>query len=200
MVEYHSICPQSQRQKISPCCPWSSHVSDLNAATQGTRSTLPSFFVGCLTSLQHASVSQGWICSNNFMCCHTDTEVADQTYISPSHSILTLGRPVPVLTLQRQVPGRVATGAPILKSLVWLDPEKSWHKRDFNPRSSVLEVDALTTRTMRQSLPSTWCSKLSTRTGWPGVRTLWLNEIVWSTTSALVWQHAPWSEQVCPWC
>ena len=38
--------------------------------------------------------------------------------ISPSHSILTPGGPVPVLTLKRQEPGRVATGVPILKSLV----------------------------------------------------------------------------------
>ena len=37
---------------------------------------------------------------------------------SPSHSILTSGRPVPVLTLYRHAPGRVATGVPILKSLV----------------------------------------------------------------------------------
>ena len=37
-------------------------------------------FVGCLTSQQHASVSQGQICSDNFMCCHTEIEVADQTF------------------------------------------------------------------------------------------------------------------------
>ena len=37
---------------------------------------------------------------------------------SPSHSILTPGRPVPALTLYRQAPCRVATGVPILKSLV----------------------------------------------------------------------------------
>ena len=37
-------------------------------------------FVGCLTSKQQASVSQGWICSDNFTCCHTETEVADQTF------------------------------------------------------------------------------------------------------------------------
>ena len=36
--------------------------------------------VGCLTSQQHASVSQGWICSDNFKCCHSETEVADQTF------------------------------------------------------------------------------------------------------------------------
>ena len=36
--------------------------------------------VGCLTSQQHASVSQGRICSDNFTCCHTAIEVADQTF------------------------------------------------------------------------------------------------------------------------
>ena len=37
-------------------------------------------FVGCLTSQQQASVSQAWICSDNFTCCHTEIEVADQTF------------------------------------------------------------------------------------------------------------------------
>ena len=36
--------------------------------------------VGCLTSQQHASVSQGQIYSDNCLCCHTDIEVADQTF------------------------------------------------------------------------------------------------------------------------
>ena len=35
--------------------------------------------VGCLMSQQHVSVSQGWIC-RNFTCCHTEVEVADQTF------------------------------------------------------------------------------------------------------------------------
>ena len=35
---------------------------------------------GCLTSQQHASVSQGRICSDKFTCCHTETEIADQTF------------------------------------------------------------------------------------------------------------------------
>ena len=37
-------------------------------------------FVGCLASQQHASVSQGRICKDNFTCCHTEIEVADQTF------------------------------------------------------------------------------------------------------------------------
>ena len=41
--------------------------------------------VGCLTSQQQASVSQGRICSDNFTCCHTEIEVADPTlYLTQS--------------------------------------------------------------------------------------------------------------------
>ena len=36
--------------------------------------------VACLTSQQHASASQGRICLDNFMCCHTEIEVADPTF------------------------------------------------------------------------------------------------------------------------
>ena len=42
---------------------------------------------GCLTSQQHASVFQGWICSVNCACCHTEIEAADIKHsISSSHS------------------------------------------------------------------------------------------------------------------
>ena len=42
-------------------------------------------FVGCLTSQQHASVSQGRICSDNFTCCHAEIELADQAvYLTQS--------------------------------------------------------------------------------------------------------------------
>ena len=43
---------------------------------------------GCLTSQQHASVSQGRVCSDNCTFCHTEIEVAGQTF-HLSHSILT---------------------------------------------------------------------------------------------------------------
>ena len=71
-----------------------------------------------LMSQQHASVSQGWICSDNSMCYFcTETEVADRLSVSSSHSILTSGQPIPALTLTHQAPGREATGVPICKSL-----------------------------------------------------------------------------------
>ena len=41
--------------------------------------------VACLTSQQHTSVSQGRICTDNFTCCHTETEVADPiSYLTQS--------------------------------------------------------------------------------------------------------------------
>ena len=57
-------------------------------------------FVGCLTSQQHASESQGSICTDNFTCCHTEIEKMQiKLSTSPSHSTLTPGQPVPELTL-----------------------------------------------------------------------------------------------------
>ena len=50
----------------------------------------PRLFVGFLTSQQHASVSQGRICTDNFTCCHTEIEVADLTfYLTQSPSLTT---------------------------------------------------------------------------------------------------------------
>ena len=86
-------------------------------------------FVGCLTSQQHARVSQGWICSHNFTCCHTEIEVADQTFhLTQSHRA----------NQSQQWPydarrGRVATGAPFCKSLVWLNSGKNPGSWGFEP-------------------------------------------------------------------
>ena len=38
------------------------------------------WLLACLTSKQQASVSQGRICSDNFTCCPTEIEDADQTF------------------------------------------------------------------------------------------------------------------------
>ena len=80
--------------------------------------------VDCLTSQQHASVSQGRICSDNFTCCHNEIEAADQTFHLTQSQCTNIEPTSSVLTLYRQAPGRVATGVPIFKSLVWLDPGK----------------------------------------------------------------------------
>ena len=51
--------------------------------------------VGCCTSQQHASVSQGRICSDNFTCCHTQIEVADQTFHLTRSQYTDTGPPSP---------------------------------------------------------------------------------------------------------
>ena len=49
--------------------------------------------VGCLTSRQHNSVSQGRVCSGSYACCHTEIEAEDQTcYLTQSRCIDT--RPI----------------------------------------------------------------------------------------------------------
>ena len=45
-----------------------------------TKGLFVCWLVACLTSKQHASVSQGRICSDNLTCCHAEIEVADQTF------------------------------------------------------------------------------------------------------------------------
>ena len=73
-------------------------------------------FVGCLSSQEQASVSQGRICTDNFTCCHTEIEAADQTFHLTQSQYTDTGPTSP--SADPIAPGRVATGVPILKSLV----------------------------------------------------------------------------------
>ena len=107
--------------------------------------------VGCLTSQQHASLSHGRICVDNFTCCHTETEVADPTFyltqsqytdtgpISPSADLITPGAWQGNLwSASFQVTGMTRPG------------KKPRRWRDSNPGPSPLETDALTTRPSRR--------------------------------------------------
>ena len=89
-----------------------------NISLSSGSSSIVCLLVGCKTSQQHACISQGGICRDNCTCCHTEIEFADKT-ISSSHSTLTPDQPDPALTLPRQAPGKVTTGVPIFKSLVF---------------------------------------------------------------------------------
>ena len=60
------------KKKQIDICKWFRGFSTFFAANDW-------LFVGCLMSQQQASVSQGWICSDNYTCCHTEIEVADPT-------------------------------------------------------------------------------------------------------------------------
>ena len=107
--------------------------------------------VGCLTSQKHATVSQRRICSDKFKCCHTEIEVADQTFhltqsqytdsgpTSPSTDPITPGAwPGSHWRANFKVTGMTRPR------------RKSRRKRDSNPGSSALEADALTTRPTRR--------------------------------------------------
>ena len=75
-------------------------VTSLRGATAtGADVGIVCLFVCCLTSQQHASVSQGRICSDNLGAATLRQKLQIKLSISPSHSILTSGLPVPALTL-----------------------------------------------------------------------------------------------------
>ena len=64
---------------------WGGGRSGETQSSERSRSRIVCLLVGCLTSQQQASVSQGRICSDNFTRCHTETDVADQTlYLTQS--------------------------------------------------------------------------------------------------------------------
>ena len=99
------------------------------------------WLLACLTSQQHACVSQGRICSESFTCCHTEIKVADTTFYLTQSQYTDTGPTSP--SADPRTPGRVATGVPIFESLVDSTPKKSRRKRDWNPGSSALKADAL---------------------------------------------------------
>ena len=59
---------------------WDWNKGRVERVTAGGWMDFVCLLVACLTSQQQASVSQGRICSDNFTCCHTEIEVADQTF------------------------------------------------------------------------------------------------------------------------
>ena len=108
--------------------------------------------VGCLTSQQQASVSQGRICSDNLTCCHTETEVANPTFYLTQSQYTDTGLTSP--SADPIMPGAWQGShwsANFLSHWYDLTPKKSRRKRDSNPGPSALEADVLTTRPTRRS-------------------------------------------------
>ena len=122
-----------------------------SARTCSSWERLVCLLVGCLTSQQQASVSQGRICSDSFTCCHTEIEVADQTFYLTQSQYTDTGPTSP--STDPITPG-ARQGKPLECQFLshWYDstPEKSRRKRDSNPGPSALEADALTTRPTRR--------------------------------------------------
>ena len=109
--------------------------------------------VGCLTSQQHASVSQGRICSDNFTCCHTEIEAADPTFHLTQSQYTDTGPTSP--STDPITPGAWQGShwsANFYVTGITRPRKKSRRKRASNPGSSSFEVDALTTRPTMRSL------------------------------------------------
>ena len=103
-----------------------------------------SLFVGCLTSQQQASVSQGRICSDNFTCCHTEIEVAGQTFYLTQSQYTDTGPTLP--SADPITPGawQGSHWSANFEVTGMTRPRKNpGRKRDSNPGSSALEADAL---------------------------------------------------------
>ena len=77
LVSYWCLTPSQRRRKEEN---QKSHSSNCCCSNKAQLRETGGLFVDCLTSQQHTSVSQRRICSDNCTCCHTETEVADQTF------------------------------------------------------------------------------------------------------------------------
>ena len=107
--------------------------------------------VGCLTSQQQASVSQGRICKDDFACCHSEMEVADEIFY--------------LTQLQYSDTGPTSPSADPTTPRAWQDshwnanfevtvmtrPGNIPPQAGFEPRIFRLKADALTTRPTRRS-------------------------------------------------
>ena len=121
-------------------------------------------FVGCLTSQQQASVSQGRICSDNFTCCHTEIEVADPTFYLTQSQYTDTGPTSP--SADPLTPGAwqgSRWSANFEVTGMTRPRKKSRRKPDSNLGPSALEADALTTRPTRRGPESAsgWITPLT---------------------------------------
>ena len=96
--------------------------------------------VGCLASPQHASISQGRICSHNCTHCHTEIEDANQTFYLTQSQYTDTGpiRPYDARRLARW-PLEYQSYVPGMTDL----ERRSTAKTGIEPRSASLEADAL---------------------------------------------------------
>ena len=106
-----------------------------------TQTNSDCLLVSCLKSQQHARVSQGRICSDNFTCCHTETSCRSN-YLTQSQYTDT-GPTSP--STDTVMPGAWQGShwsANFLVTGMTRPSKKSRRKRDSNPGSSALEKDA----------------------------------------------------------
>ena len=98
-------------------------------------------------SQQYASVSHGRICSDSCVCCHTEIEVADQTFcLTQSQDTDTQPTSPSADSIKPAAWQCSHWSEPTLKSLVWIDLEKGpQQKRDLNPSLTLTRLTPLIT-------------------------------------------------------
>ena len=95
------------------------------------------------------SVSQGWICSGKFTCCHTETEVADQTF-HLTKSVYRHGLTSPSADPRTSGAWQGSHWSANFEVTCMAWPGKIPPQAGFEPGSFALEADNLTTRPSRQ--------------------------------------------------
>ena len=140
---------------------------------------------GCLTSQQHASVSQGRICSDKCRCCRTELHVADQTFYRTQSQYIDSGPTSP--SADPVSPGACqdshwGTNFEVsrMNSLVGLVVSRPPRERKIpgsNPAfagifSGSSHTSGLNIGTPVATLPGAWRYRVSAGTGRPGVSIL----------------------------
>ena len=80
MNQYFGSSVDSRVQDCRNFTKWLTRACGKMVATPNMGQSDVCLLVACLTSQQQASVSQGRICSDSFTCCHSEIEVANQTF------------------------------------------------------------------------------------------------------------------------
>ena len=82
---------------------------------------------------QNAAVSQGRVCLDSSTCCHTEIEVEDPTFYLTQSQYTDTGPTSPSTDPVTPSAWQGSHWSANFKSLVTIDSEKSWRKRDLNP-------------------------------------------------------------------
>ena len=129
------------------------HIDNILKDRPSRSGALVCLLVGCLTSQQHASVSQGRICSENLHAATLRKTIADQTFYltQPQYTDTGLTSPSTDPITPGAWQGSHLECQFSSRSLVWLDPGKFRRKRESIPGSFALEADSWTTAPKRRS-------------------------------------------------
>ena len=160
-----------------------------------------------LTSPQHASVSQGRICTDNFTCCHTEIKAVDQAFHLTQSQYTDTG---PTTSMADPLTRRSEEIVKILELrnaninlIIKASTSRPADLRSIQAFAAGFFFGSSRTSefigTALASLSGARCCRVSVGIGWPGVSILRPGERAgWSATSVSVWQPVQLSSQIRP--